>query len=64
MTWLDTCFGRFGFYRKLSGGIWYQHTFTNDAIQISYNFIGNFWARYPKINRYSDVVTQENYFDK
>jgi len=51
----------FKWFRKLRKGTWYQHEFTNDALQLSYNFIGTFWARYGEINRYSRVIKTEKY---
>lgn len=54
-------FTDFKWYRKWRGGVWYKHEFTNDAMQISLPPCSTFWARYGKINRYSDVTETENY---
>lgn len=51
----------FRFYRKLKGGVWYRHIFTNDALEISIIPSGNFWAQYGKLNRYTKVVKIEEY---
>lgn len=48
-------------YRKFRGGTWHQHQFNSDAQEICISFIGTFWARYGKINRYSDVITSEQW---
>lgn len=48
---------RFKFWRKLKGGVWYKHSFTTYELGIW----GEFWARYGKINRYTDVVKIEEY---
>lgn len=58
-TWLDVYLGKYEWYRKLRGGKWYKHQFTNDALELSITFTGNWWALYGKINRYSDVVDTE-----
>jgi len=50
----------FRWYRRLCGGIWYKHQFTEDAGWICSTWIGNtFWARYDYINRYSEVIKTE-----
>ena len=51
----------FKFWRKLRGGTWYKHQFTNDALEICITFTGTWWARYGNINRYSDVIESEVY---
>ena len=51
----------FKWYRKWRGGIWYKHQFTSDALELSVTFIGEWWARYGEINRYSRVMKTENY---
>ena len=48
----------FKWYRKLIGGIWYKH---KNTYQLPGLYFDYFWAQYPKINRYSDVVDIENY---
>lgn len=52
---------RFKWYRKLKGGIWYKHRFTNDAYQLNLNGYSDWWARYSNINRYSKVIETECY---
>jgi hypothetical protein len=56
-------FTYFKWYRKWRGGVWYKHSFTHDAMQIGLSPIGTWWARYGKINRYSDVVETEDYIN-
>ena len=58
-TWLDVYFGRFKWYRKMKKGIWYKHQFTKDAEELTFPQGDTWWARYGKINRYSDVITTE-----
>ena len=58
-TWLDVYFGRFKWYRKMKKGIWYKHQFTKDAEELTFPQGDAWWARYVKINRYSDVITTE-----
>ena len=60
-TWTDTYLGKHKWYRKLRGGYWYKHVFTNDAHELRLNSYRYFWARYGEINRYSVVVEQEIY---
>ena len=51
----------FKWYRKLKGGIWYKHEFTNDALDLCCTFIGSFWSRYDELNRYSTVIDIEEW---
>ena len=51
----------FKWYRKWKGGTWYKHQFTKDALWLCITFTGTWWARYEKINRYSDVIKIEIY---
>lgn len=60
-VYLDYYLNGFRIYRKLRKGIWYKHQFTQDALELSFSFTGSWWARYGKINRYSDVVKTETY---
>ena len=48
-------------YRKFKGGKWYLHEFTNDALQLSFTFVGTWWARYGNLNRYSKVIDEEEW---
>ncbi len=57
--WTDYHLNKYKWYRKLRKGTWYKHQFTEDALQLSINFTGEWWALYGKINRYSDVVETE-----
>lgn len=57
--WLDVYLSHYKWYRKLAGGDWYEHRFTKDAGELTFDEGKIFWARYPKINRYSDVVQNE-----
>jgi hypothetical protein len=59
--WLDYYLSKYKWYRKWRKGYWYKHKFTTDALQLSLNFYGCWWARYPKINRYSIVIDTEFY---
>jgi hypothetical protein len=54
-------FADFKWYRKWRGGVWYKHEFTDYAMQISLPPCSTFWARYGKINRYTDVIETEDY---
>ena len=56
-----TCLHRFKWYRKYIGGLWYKH---KNNYQLSGLFFNYFWAQYPKINRYTDVVESEHYKNK
>lgn len=58
-TWLDVYLGKFKWYRKLRKGTWYKHQFTKDAEELTFPQGNTWWARYGKINRYSDVVATE-----
>lgn len=60
-TWLDTYLNGFKWYRKIRGGNWYLHKFTKDAKQLTFPQGKRWWARYNKINRYSDVIAFEVY---
>ena len=60
-NWLDCYLNKFIWYRKIRKGKWYKHQFTKDANQITFAEGGTWWARYGKINRYSDVVKTEYY---
>lgn len=58
---IDVYLGKYKWYRKLIGGNWYKHQFTEDALQISLTWKGTWWARYWVMNRYSIVIEQEIY---
>jgi hypothetical protein len=60
-TWFDVYLGKYKWYRKLIGGTWYKHQFTNDALQLDITFTGTWWALYGNINRYSNVIEQETW---
>jgi hypothetical protein len=60
-TWLDVYLGKFLWYRKITGGTWYNHRFTKDAIELTFTEGDTWWAKYDKINRYSDVINIELY---
>jgi len=60
-NFLDTRLGEYKWYRKLTSGKWYLHKFTKDAEQLNFVEGSVFWARYSKINRYSDVIYSEQY---
>ena len=62
--WLDPYFGKYVWYRKLRGGKWYQHQFTRDALEICITFQGTWWAKYGKVNRYSEIIKEENFDEK
>lgn len=61
VTWMDVYLGKFKWYRKLRGGVWYKHAFTNDAYALRLTSYKNFWARYGEVNRFSRVVGKEIY---
>jgi hypothetical protein len=52
---------RFKFWRKFKGGTWYKHQFTEDAEELTFPQGKTWWARYGKINRYSNVIAIEVY---
>lgn len=58
---IDVYLGRYRWYRKIVGGYWYKHQFTQDALEICVTFVGTWWARYGVINRYSVVIKEEEY---
>ena len=58
--WSDYYLNRFKWYRKRRNCTWYKHEFTNDALELSYTFVGTFWALYGEINRYSRVIKTFN----
>lgn len=58
-TWLDVYFGKFKLYRKMRKGTRYKHQFTKDAEELTFPQGDTWWARYGKINRYSDVIATE-----
>ena len=60
-TNLDVYFGKFKLYRKMRKGTWYKHQFTKDAEELTFPQGDTWWARYGKINRYSDVIETEVY---
>lgn len=47
----------FIFYRYYKGGLWYKHEMSGELP----NCYGSFWARYDKINKYTDIIKIENY---
>ena len=55
----DVYFGKFKWYRKMRKGTWYKHQFTKDAEELTFPQGDTWWARYGKINRYSDVIATE-----
>ena len=56
-----TIMKRYKFWRKFKGGGWYKHQFTRDANELSFPQGKTWWARYGKINRYSEVIETEDY---
>lgn len=58
-TWLDVYLGKYRWYRKLRGGEWWYHVYTDDAAQIGLPVGKTFWARYDTINRYSTTNIKE-----
>lgn len=48
------------FYRMLIGGKWYKHNMSGELP----NCYGSFWARYGKLNKYTDIVKEEDYKKK
>lgn len=60
-TWLDTFLGKYTWYRRLRKGVWYKHEYTEDASELTFVPDDTFWARYKNINRYSRVISSENY---
>lgn len=60
-TWLDIRLGKFKWYRKLKSGKWYQHQFTKDAEQLTFVEGRKWWARYGKLNRYSNIINEEQW---
>ena len=60
-TWTDTYLSTFKWYRKVKKGTWYKHEFTKDAEQLTFPQGKTFWARYGKINRYSNVIISETH---
>lgn len=60
-TWMDVYFNKYRWYRSLRKGIWYKHQFTKYANELTFSEHGTWWARYDKINRYSNVIEFEVY---
>lgn len=60
-TWIDVYLNKYRWYRSLRKGKWYKHQFTKDAEQLTFAEGGTWWARYDKINRYSNVIAFEVY---
>jgi len=59
--WLDYLWlNKYRWYRDWRGGIWYLHEFTKDAAELTFTEGRRWWARYPKINRYSNVILIES----
>jgi len=48
---------KFRVYRAYKGGIWYNHQLNGELP----NCYGTFWAKYGKINRYTDIIKTEDY---
>ena len=61
MEWIDVYFGKYKWFRKYRGGKWYLHQFTIHAEQLTFSKGAVFWARYGKLNRYSNVISKEEY---
>lgn len=60
--WLDQLWLRkYKWYRRWRGGVWYLHQFTKDAEELTFTEGETWWARYGKVNRYSDVILTEYY---
>lgn len=47
-------------YRAIVGGHWCKHSMNGELP----NCYGSFWAKYGKINRYTDIVKEEDYNSK
>lgn len=52
---------KFKLFRKIKGGLWYKHQFTKDAEELTFSQGETWWARYSKLNRYSNVIAVEQY---
>lgn len=59
--WLDVYLCKFQWYRKSRKGTWYKHQFTKDAEELTFPKGDTWWARYDKINRYSNVIKTEDF---
>lgn len=62
--YIDYYLSNYKWYRKLRKKTWYKHEFTVDALELSLTFTGTFWGLYGKINRYSEVIDVENYYNE
>jgi hypothetical protein len=59
--WLDYLWlNKYRWYRDLRGGIWYLHEFSKSAEDLRFTVSERWWARYPKINKYSNVILIES----
>jgi len=58
-TWFDVYLGKYKWYHKLIGGIWYKHELTAKASLLTFVEGQTFWARYGLINDYSRIIQQE-----
>jgi hypothetical protein len=58
---INSYLSKYKCYRKILGGIWYKHEYTQDAHDVWITFHGTFWARYDKQNRYTEVIEVETY---
>ena len=47
----------FRLYRYFKGGIWYKHQMNGELPRC----YGSYWAKYGKVNRYTDIIKTENY---
>ena len=61
VNWTDVYLGKFKWYRKLIGGVWYKHTYTDDAYNLRLNSYKEFWAKYGEFSQYTKVVEKEQY---
>ena len=59
--WSDYYLNKYRWYRKCRKQTWYKHQFTKDARELTFLPGDTWWARYGKLNRYSDVVCVEYY---
>lgn len=58
---LEFTLSQFKWYRKYKKGIWYRHRLTKDSEQLTFSEGTTYWARYGKINRYSEVIETKTY---
>ena len=61
MDYKITCMSRYRFWRKLLGGTWYQHEYTERAVDLTFVPGKRWWSRSSAESSYNKLIIVESY---